>query len=164
MAEHRARREVAWPAGEANPLWLDAIFSVLLDVTGRPDRIMMCAADATIRRQTMDRTHTALSEVFDASKRINAIIASIQAIAGQTNLLALNATIEAARAGQAGQGFAVVAAEVRHLADRSGTASAEIATLVADSSRKLEVLARTLEQLNAKSLADASQPGRLAAA
>ncbi len=76
-----------------------------------------------------ERGGKAVNETVTAMKDIAQRIAIIEEIARQTNLLALNAAIEAARAGQYGKGFAVVAAEVRKLAERSGSAAAEIQSL-----------------------------------
>jgi len=71
------------------------------------------------------------------SRRITGFIASIRELADMTNLLALNAAIEAARAGQHGTGLAVVAEEVRRLAEQSASAAAEAAELVQDVQRQV---------------------------
>jgi twitching motility protein PilJ len=71
-----------------------------------------------------------VKRLAESSQEISKIVALISQIASRTNLLALNASIEAARAGEAGRGFAIVADEVRQLADRAAKASKEIEQIV----------------------------------
>jgi twitching motility protein PilJ len=81
-------------------------------------------------RETVSETARKVKRLAEASQEISKIVALISQIASRTNLLALNASIQAARAGEAGRGFAIVADEVRQLADRSAKSLKEIEQIV----------------------------------
>ena len=81
-------------------------------------------------RETVSETARKVKRLAEASQEISKIVALISQIASRTNLLAMNASIQAARAGEGGRGFAIVADEVRQLADRAAKALKEIEQIV----------------------------------
>ena len=91
----------------------------------------------------IEETTSNIELVYEASNKITDITKIIEGIASQTNILALNASVEAARAGEQGKGFAIVASEVRNLAQTSQSSVKNITLLIEDSNKKIKTAAET---------------------
>lgn len=96
-------------------------------------------------RETIGDTAKKVKQLGESSQKISHVVSLINQIAMQTNLLAINAGIEATRAGEQGQGFAVVAEEVAALANRSSDATAEIEDIVAGIQRETSQVVKAME-------------------
>ncbi|PZQ48234.1 MAG: hypothetical protein DI551_01730 [Micavibrio aeruginosavorus] len=106
----------------------EELSSSINEISSQVSRSSQVAARAV---EDAEKAGQSVSELVDAALKIGEVTQIISAIAEQTNLLALNATIEAARAGEAGKGFAVVASEVKNLANESTKATEEISSQIA---------------------------------
>ncbi|PWB35455.1 methyl-accepting chemotaxis protein [Pseudomonas sp. SDI] len=143
-------QEVARNAEHASEAATDA------DSQARAGDQVVAEAIAQIERLAIEvnRSTEAMGQLQQESQKIGSVMDVIKSVAEQTNLLALNAAIEAARAGEAGRGFAVVADEVRGLAQRTQKSTEEIEELVAGLQSGTQQVANVM--LGSRALTDSS--------
>ncbi|GBD92012.1 methyl-accepting chemotaxis protein CtpH [bacterium BMS3Abin04] len=146
--------EIATSVEEMNKTIIDSTKNTAL-VADSSNQVLQLASDGgekvveTVEK--MDNIATVVAEAAhnvqklgQSSEQIGEILSVINEIADQTNLLALNAAIEAARAGEHGRGFAVVADEVRKLAERTSKATQEIADMISNIQEEMYNAVRTI--------------------
>ncbi len=139
--------EFSMPNAKGEPNQFKGTFCPIADSEGRIKLIVVYCTDEQAKHKAALVTDSEMKLVQESSRKVAAIIGSINEITEKTNLLALNAAIEAARAGESGRGFAVVADEVRKLAQQSSVSAQQINQLIAESTDRIDRLSASLKHL-----------------
>ncbi|HAK87755.1 MAG TPA: hypothetical protein DHV16_09130 [Nitrospiraceae bacterium] len=111
------------------------------------DSVTLIADDINANASRMFNLSESINNIQDSTKKITSIITVIKDIAEQTNLLALNAAIEAARAGEQGRGFAVVADEVRKLAEKVSKATQDVVNIIKETEERVSTGANAVSEI-----------------
>lgn len=122
----------------------EELSATISDISGRIDENANHVKSIALNIDDVVGTNTRL---MDVTEQISKVTGLINGIASQTNLLALNATIEAARAGEAGKGFAIVAQEVKKLAQDTARATESIAENINDLSQTVNLISQALTEV-----------------